>query len=1041
MRQILLFGFVILLLLQSSLFSQGSSKLSVSLQKQISERKASSDYLVWVFFTDKGSNLEEKLILAEHNLTTKAKNRRLKDQSKKSLVDFYDIPVNPEYIRDISSHIIKFRHKSRWLNAISAQVNRRQLDEIQALPYVKKIDVVHFSKVPELEYSQVPDNYKNEANKGKYDLDYGASITQVEQINVPVVHDMGINGAGVLICMLDAGFNNLEHEALTHLNIIAQWDFVNNDGNVDDEGDMGTGNHGTNTLSTIAGFSEGNLIGPAYGADFILGKTENTEWERHIEEDAWVAGAEWADDLGADIISSSLGYRDGFTNGEANYTWEDMDGNTAIVTIGADIAASRGILVVNSAGNSGSASYPQNTLGAPSDGDSVLAVGAVYSNGSRTSFSSMGPSADGRMKPDVMAMGSGVVVASTYSTNGYSTSSGTSFSCPLTAGVAALVLQANPEATNMQVIEALHNTADRADNPDYEYGYGIISAYDAIYYFIPQITHQPLLDTENISGPFVVTTQIASIFPLLEDSLLVYYQYGESEWDSVTLVNQGDETFSAEIPGVTEDTEIHYYIKAVNSRGTSFHPLNAPEEYHSFFVGADIEAPVISHTPLNDFAYVRWPAKVSAIVSDNIGVDSVTVIFLVNGSEYVDYFDLTNTEGDLYEGEFNIDTTQIEIGDTIEYKIHAKDVSENVNVTYEPETGFFIFQIVNTKGIVLIVNDDTDKKTVIRSEKGTYERAAKSIGAAADDFQAILTDAGYIAEVVTMSEANSLEFSDYDLIVHSSGGNITTIDDEAYRTKLIAYVQDTSHKLLVEGGELGYDAASYPGYPAFATAVLHSNDWFGDESGTVNLNSTYTGHPILSNIYSLAQQITLSYIGFGDQDSQNQINGAYILYNTTDDVDGVGIGIYDPTPDDLTSAQIVYFAFNLNAVIGEDNKIALVENTAEYLLTPENTVSIDTPEDYHAATKYKLNANYPNPFNPSTNISFELAETQNVTLVVYNMIGQKVKTLVNGKKAAGNYKIQWNGKNEEGLQVSSGIYFLRLEAGKFKQTRKMLLVK
>jgi len=511
MKRILLWLFFTTLMFQSFLFSQQKTKLSVSLQKQISEKKADTDYTVWIFFTDKGNNLSNKLVLAENNLTLKARERRAKNRLNKSLVDFYDIPVNPEYISEVSSHLIKLRHKSNWLNAISAQVNGQQLYEIQALPYVKKIDIVHFSKVPELEYTPVPENDKNEAAKGKYNLDYGSSLTQNEQINVPVLHDMGINGTGVLICMLDAGFNNLEHESFSHLNILHTWDFVNNDDNVDDEGDMGTGNHGTNTLSTIAGFNEGNLIGPAYGADFILGKTENTVGETHIEEDAWVAGAEWADNLGADIISSSLGYTD--MDDGTGYTWEDMDGNTAIVTIGADIAASRGILVVNSAGNNYSATYPENTLGAPSDGDSVLAVGAVDSNGDKVGFSSVGPSADGRIKPDVMAMGSGVVVASTSSTNGYTTSSGTSFSCPLTAGVAALVLQANPGASNMQVIEALHNTSDRTGNPDHEYGYGIVNAYDAVFYFIPQITHEPLTDTEDIEGPHVINAEtIAETF-------------------------------------------------------------------------------------------------------------------------------------------------------------------------------------------------------------------------------------------------------------------------------------------------------------------------------------------------------------------------------------------------------------------------------------------------------------------------------------------------------------------------------------------------
>jgi subtilisin family serine protease len=229
-------------------------------------------------------------------------------------------------------------------------------------------------------------------------------------------------------------------------------------------------------LSTIGGYAPGNLIGPAYGATYILAKTENTEWERHIEEDAWVAGAEWVDSIGADIISSSLGYSIGFTNGEPDYAWSDLDGNTTIVTIGADIAASRGILVVNSAGNDGWVALPANTLIGPCDGDSVLAVGAVDGAGVRGSFSSVGLTADGRIKPDVMAMGVGVRVAGTTTPTVYGSSGGTSFSCPLAAGAAALILEARPNASNQAIMDALRSTASQAGAPDRFYGWGIVDA-------------------------------------------------------------------------------------------------------------------------------------------------------------------------------------------------------------------------------------------------------------------------------------------------------------------------------------------------------------------------------------------------------------------------------------------------------------------------------------------------------------------------------------------------------------------------------------
>lgn len=443
---------------------------------------------VWVYFTDKGPEVTDQLVAVSDNLLPRARQRRLRSSISEDLVDFYDIPVASEYTKIVGNIVNKVRHKSRWLNAISVDATKEQISRLQQLKYVQHLDLV-FRKtesLPELEtHKPVISQFKITMSN----YNYGLSFDQNQQINVPELHDMGYNGEGILIAMFDAGFNNLEHEALLHLNILKTWDFVNNDSIVWDEPEQqGSGNHGTYTLSVLAGYKEGMLIGPAFRANFILAKTENTTYERHIEEDSWVAAAEWVDSLGADIISSSLGYRDYFTDEEVNYSWQDMDGNTTIVTIAADIAASRGILVVNSAGNEGASSITvPNTIIAPSDGDSVLSVGSVTADGVRSSFSSMGPSASGKIKPDVMARGSSTLCASPFDQQGYMAVSGTSLSCPLVAGAAALVWQANPTLTNMQVIEVLKNTADNAESPDNAYGWGIINTYRAATYYLNSV--------------------------------------------------------------------------------------------------------------------------------------------------------------------------------------------------------------------------------------------------------------------------------------------------------------------------------------------------------------------------------------------------------------------------------------------------------------------------------------------------------------------------------------------------------------------------
>ena len=462
-------------------FPGESDKISPRLQQRLSEASAGTIHTVWVYFSDKGPVSEQIWSEAEQALLPRAQVRRARQPfANQRLVDEHDLPLYHNYLTEVNDLVQRIRQKSRWMNAVSAEVTAANLNQLARLPFIRKIEPVFITTAPLL----ITDSQRAEislpANRPTDQFNYGLSFAQNNQINVIPLHNSGYDGSGVLVAMLDAGFNNLEHQALRHLNILACWDFVNGDSIVWDEpGQMGSGNHGTYTLSALAGFKEGFLIGPAYGADFILAKTENTDWERHIEEDAWIAGAEWADSLGADIISSSLGYLNGFTNGDTNYTWQDMDGNTTIVTIGADLAASRGILVVNSAGNEGPASAPQNSLIAPADGDSVMAVGSVTDTGVRSSFSSMGPTFDGRIKPDVMACGSNTLCASPYDTSDYWNVSGTSLSCPLAAGAAALVWQINPTFTNMQVLEALRNTASYSGNPNNQYGWGIINAYAA----------------------------------------------------------------------------------------------------------------------------------------------------------------------------------------------------------------------------------------------------------------------------------------------------------------------------------------------------------------------------------------------------------------------------------------------------------------------------------------------------------------------------------------------------------------------------------
>lgn len=470
---ILLFiGIISLNIVPQSNINKNTDQLNILLNRTDDKE----EILVWVFFNDKEENSQYFLQNPKKIISEKSLERRRKVLSNDKLIGNKDLPVNSKYINDVKLFGFKLKQKSRWFNSISGYATKYEIAKISQLPFVKKFDVVrkfrNDVKVEEKESNQLIKNFIRQP-EGIHSINYGNSFTQLDQINVPAVQDLGYSGQGVTICVMDAGFNNLTHEAFSSMNIVAKWNFVDN------TSDVSGHYHGTNTLSILGGYKEGQLIGPAYSADFILAVTEDDPGsETPVEEDNWIAAMEWADSIGVDVTSTSLGYLM-FDAPYTSYTWEDLDGNTARITIAADYAVSLGIVVVNSAGNDGY-NADHNTLGAPADGDSVLTIGGVDIDGNRISFSSVGPTADGRIKPDLMALGSGVYAATTSSSSSYSFVGGTSYSCPLAAGCAALLLSYNPSLTPIEIRDLFRQTASQSGSPDNLMGWGIINTYDAL---------------------------------------------------------------------------------------------------------------------------------------------------------------------------------------------------------------------------------------------------------------------------------------------------------------------------------------------------------------------------------------------------------------------------------------------------------------------------------------------------------------------------------------------------------------------------------
>lgn len=448
--------------------------------------------VAWVHFTDRAGAEHDpaalgaaRRALAERTLERRARRGAIRDVSAS------DLPVHPAYVEALIARGARLRGTSRWLNAASVEMPAGLAPGIARLPFVRRVAAVpratRLRPVPETgaiesagALADAPDGRRSAPlgalGSGAAPGDtawYGGAFRQLDMMQVPALHAAGLSGAGVLVCVLDSGFRTT-HEVFAGLDVVATRDFVHGDLVVDDEpgqDEPGAGSHGTQTLACVAGRLPGVYAGGAFAASVALGKTEDVASETPVEMDYWQFGAEWADSLGADVISSSLGYS-WFDDPLQSYTYDDMDGRTTGVTLAALEAARRGITVVTAAGNEGAT--PWRFVVAPGDADSIVTVGAVDSFNVVTSFSSRGPTADGRIKPDVTAMGRRVLCPSFTDDAAYQRVSGTSFSTPLTAGVVALLLEAHPAWGPIEVRDALRATALNQATPDPDIGWGLV---------------------------------------------------------------------------------------------------------------------------------------------------------------------------------------------------------------------------------------------------------------------------------------------------------------------------------------------------------------------------------------------------------------------------------------------------------------------------------------------------------------------------------------------------------------------------------------
>lgn len=438
----------------------------------LSEVAAQTPMKYWVQFTDKGNNTYS-LSNPSAYLSSRALQRRA---NQGIAIDSLDLPVTPMYVAGVAATGVTVHAQSKWLNGvviITSDTN--DLNAIAALPYVVSTGFVGArldgDGMFEDKHNETFAPYEGNRATGTVEstmLNYGTAFDQANQIGAVCLHNAGYTGSGMVIAVIDAGFRDVDlHPVFDSLHaynrILGTWDFVAGDTSVYEDN-----SHGAMVLSCMGGNIPGTIVGTAPHAQYWLLRSEEAATEYIVEEYLWSCAAEYADSVGADLINSSLGYTT-FDDPAQNHTYADMNGDIAPCTRAADYAASRGIVVVNSAGNSGSNSWFY--IGAPADADSILAVGAVNVSGTIAGFSSHGPTSDNRVKPDACARGENCVIVDLGGT--IQTGNGTSFASPVLCGAVACLWQAHPSMSNMTIVNTVRQAGSMYANPDSAYGYGI----------------------------------------------------------------------------------------------------------------------------------------------------------------------------------------------------------------------------------------------------------------------------------------------------------------------------------------------------------------------------------------------------------------------------------------------------------------------------------------------------------------------------------------------------------------------------------------
>ncbi len=543
----------------------------------------------WIEFRDKGvspssfhsGNAMFESVRRGLSATCLSRRARAMQCDPARTITLEDAPVAARYQSRLRKLGVEVLSVSRWCNAVSALLSPRQLTRVASLPFVRSVHTVgHATElgVTPTAFGEaasspssgnaVPLSVDSFCGYNPIIYHYGLALSQLSRINVWPLHAMGFDGSGIRFGILDCGFRWRENPSLRHSNVINEYDYIFHDSVTENEAidTIGQDGHGTCTLSASTGYLPDTLVGPAYNVSIMLAKTEDIRSEHHIEEDNYAAALEDMEALGVDITSSSLGYFI-FDAPDQSYTYGDMNGHTTICTRAAARAAKLGVLVVTAMGNSGQdPQHPHEQ--APGDADSILSVGALDTNEYIANFSSLGPTADGRTKPEICAPG--VHVWLQDRNGGFGPGNGTSFATPLTAGASCLIMQAHPMATAQQIRQAIMKTGSYANRPDTVYGWGRLNAYAAALELGP-IAHvmNGWADSTaaHICAGAASKNKIKYIYVLYKGDVDITQKTVIAKLVADSLI------YSVSVPVTSNNSKFYYRVKAVDAlNGQAFDP-------------------------------------------------------------------------------------------------------------------------------------------------------------------------------------------------------------------------------------------------------------------------------------------------------------------------------------------------------------------------------------------------------------------------------------------------------------------------------------